>query len=414
MLFILFILIWSILILCLAYYVLVVLPVKRLNLIVNKISNGDFKQIVMHKSFGDMANLESNIENMSESLSSQIQDISKERSKLYAIITGMAEGVIAVNQNNRIILANPVVEQTFSTTYPEIKDKTIRAGLKNNQLADLLLDTLAKNKIIEKEIDLTLSLGKCFIAHASPIKNVGAVCIIYDITQMRKLENYRAEFVANISHELKTPLTAIRGYVETLLGGAIDDQKTNRQFLEKIDKHTQNLCALIEDILAISKFEVKREIGPFATVNLKEVIHRALDTISIKCKKREVSIKGTCAEAVLEIKGLEEHVYRAILNLLDNAVNYSDPGQEINISCLKQDNVIKLNVIDHGFGIPKEDLPRVFERFYRVEKSRSRDEGGTGLGLAIVKHVMNLHNGNVNVESELGKGSKFTLTFPAK
>jgi two-component system phosphate regulon sensor histidine kinase PhoR len=240
---------------------------------------------------------------------------------------------------------------------------------------------------------------------------LGAVCVLYDITEIRKLENYRSEFVANVSHELKTPLTAIRSFVETLLGGAIDDKERNVEFLQKIEKHAVNLSQLIDDILEISRLESKTEIGPFDTVSLNRIVLRVIDIVTEKAKKKQIQIKFASPGREPMIMGIEDHLYRAVLNLLDNAVNYTPEGGMVTITCEIEGNNLLLKVADTGIGIPTEHLPRIFERFYRVDKARSRDLGGTGLGLAIVKHVMTLHHGTVSVESEEGKGTVFTLIF---
>jgi len=218
--------------------------------------------------------------------------------------------------------------------------------------------------------------------------------------------------VANVSHELKTPLTAIKSYVETLLAGAMLDNENNVKFLSKIDKHASNLTRLIEDILEISKLEGKKEASPFVDVDVVKVVGRALETINQKAAAKKIKIDNQLPAEGCLVKGIEDQVYRAVLNLLDNAINYNNENGTIVVSCSKQNNEVKIDISDTGLGIMPEAIPRIFERFYRVDQARSRDLGGTGLGLSIVKHVMNLHNGRVLVESELGQGSKFTLIFP--
>lgn len=222
---------------------------------------------------------------------------------------------------------------------------------------------------------------------------------------------YRSEFVANVSHELKTPLTAIRGYVETLLNGAIDDKEHNREFLKKIERRAANLSYLIDDILEIAKLESRQELGPVEKVELGQVVERAIDVSEDKARAKGVHIRHHVGQDCV-VSGNEEHIYRAILNLLDNAVNYTNSGGEVDIKCRKKGKTVEVVVADTGMGIPEGHLERIFERFYRVDKARSRELGGTGLGLSIVKHVMNIHKGTVETKSEVGKGSVFTLVFP--
>lgn len=226
------------------------------------------------------------------------------------------------------------------------------------------------------------------------------------------MEGYRSEFVANVSHELKTPLTAIKSYVETLISGAIDDKEHSREFLQKIDRHASNLSALIDDILEISRLESNRELPKFSRIDITRTVSRAVDDISEKAKKRGIVLESACRESKVAIFGIEDHVYRAVMNLLDNAVNYTSSGGKVTVSCVKEEDAVRISVSDTGIGIAGGHLPRIFERFYRVDSARSREAGGTGLGLAIVKHVMNIHNGSVSVESREGVGSTFTLTFP--
>jgi len=230
--------------------------------------------------------------------------------------------------------------------------------------------------------------------------------------QLEQHDKYRAEFVANVSHELKTPLTAIRNYVDTLMEGAVDDKKNNRSFLYKIDKHVVNLSSLIDDILEISRLEARKELGPLIKFDVSKVVRRAVDTIAEKARSKRITIETHCAENQYYINGLEDHVYRAVLNLLDNAVNYTSEDGKIDVFCQQKDGSLAITVADNGLGISKNHLFRIFERFYRVDQARSRELGGTGLGLAIVKHVMNIHNGSISVQSTVGEGSRFILKFP--
>ncbi|KAF0133777.1 MAG: two-component system OmpR family phosphate regulon sensor histidine kinase PhoR [Candidatus Saganbacteria bacterium] len=393
-------------------------PIERLVAVSAKIAQGEIPQTILHKSRFEVGILEEAVERMSRRLADNFNKLSDERGQMAAIISNMAEGVIAINSTGRIIAINPVMEKLFGQTMPEVAGKLAREGIRNNEITGLLEDALTAGRLLEKEIDLYVPSRKHFIAHAGPIRNaqnviIGVVCVLYDITELKKLENYRSEFVANVSHELKTPLATIHSYVQTLAGGAINDPEHNLTFLEKIDKHVLSLAALIDDILEISQLESKEGLTPFSTFNIIETANHALDAVIERIEKKKISLKKEFASADLLVRGMEDHIYRAILNLLENAITYTPDGGSIAVSCMKQDNKALISVADTGIGIPDEHLPRIFERFYRVEQSRSRQMGGTGLGLAIVKHVMNIHNGTVTIESEVGKGSKFTLIFPA-
>ena len=330
----------------------------------------------------------------------------------------MVECVIAVDPNWKVIAVNPAFERLFNILEPEILNRPIREAIRNNEIVDLIEEASVNNRAVHKEIHIVLPFEGLFMAHANPIHGdensaAGAVCVLYDMTEIRKLEKYRSEFVANVSHELKTPLTVIKSNVDTLLEGAINDKDHNIEFLNKIGKHASNLSALIDDILEISNLESKIDLGAFVRVDIGKEVDHAVDMVIDKIKRKRINMDKDAQEGIFFISGIEDHVYRAILNILDNAVNYADEGGNVKIVCRKNGPDIEVIVSDTGIGIPQKDIPRIFERFYRVDKSRSRDVGGTGLGLAIVKHIMEIHNGKVTVESEEGKGSTFTLKFPA-
>ncbi|PIS29819.1 hypothetical protein COT42_04295 [Candidatus Saganbacteria bacterium CG08_land_8_20_14_0_20_45_16] len=394
-------------------------PIVRLVDVTRRIAAGDFPQTILQKSNFELGELETAVEQMSRKLSNAFKKISSERSQIVAVLSSMSEAVLAVDIHSKVIFANPVMEKMFCIIEPEVSGKSAREAIRNNEIADLLDQALKTESLKEAEISVRRTDGEdIFIAHASPIKNesgalLGAVSVLYDITEIRKLEKHRSEFVANVSHELKTPLTAIRNYVETLLDGAIEDPENNKNFLAKIEKHAINLSSLIDDILEVSKLETKRDIAPFATLNVIALIDRAMETVAQKAEAKNIHLRKKTLSDTCYLSGIEDHVYRTILNLLDNAINYTDANGTVEIACVSKNNNVEISVQDNGLGIAPEHLNRIFERFYRVDKARSRDLGGTGLGLAIVKHVMNIHNGRVLVESEVGKGSRVTLVFPA-
>ncbi|MBI5701571.1 PAS domain S-box protein [Candidatus Saganbacteria bacterium] len=347
-----------------------------------------------------------------------LTSLASQRGLAVAVLRSMRDGVLAVDGSGSIVLANFAIEKMFGVLEPELLGKSVRAGIRNNEIADLIDQTIKTNTMMEKEINTLFPIEGNFLVFVTPMvigdnKPTGAVCVLHNITDIKKLETYRSEFVANVSHELKTPLTSIRNYLETLLNGAIKDNEHNMEFLRKADKNAINLSALIDDLLEISRLESKKELGPYIKLDTNKIMARAIENISDKAKKKNISINKNCDDKEHNIIGIEDHIYRAFLNLLDNAVNYTPEGGSIDISCFINGDKLEISVSDTGIGIPEEHLPRIFERFYRVDKARSRDLGGTGLGLAIVKHVANIHNGSVSVSSREGQGSKFTLVFPS-
>lgn len=334
--------------------------------------------------------------------------------KLDAILSSMEEGVLAVDLRSRIVLANPAMEKQFGFLEPEAIGKSVRQVVLNNQIADRVAEVLSKNIPIEEEIEIIVPAKKVFSAHIMPMQDekkelIGAICVLHDITWLKKLEKYRSDFIANISHELRTPLTAIKSLVETLLDGAINDPEANIKFLQKINQQSDNLSLLISDILMLSSLEKDRKEN-FILISLSALIEKALETMSLSLKSRQIKVSRQ-EEPGLEIFASADQVYRALLNLLDNAVKYNSLGGEITISSHKTENNIIVSIKDTGCGIAPEHLLRIFDRFYRVDKARSREAGGTGLGLSIVKHIMQMHKSEVLVESVEGKGSTFTLIF---
>jgi two-component system phosphate regulon sensor histidine kinase PhoR len=256
---------------------------------------------------------------------------------------------------------------------------------------------------------------KVFRVNASPIfeqdKLSGCLAVIHDITELRKLEKVRTDFVANVSHELRTPLTSIKGFVETLLEGALEDKENSRQFLKIIQGHSERLNNLINDLLDLSQVESNKIELKLARVRLKELTDKVIAGVKSQLKKKGLDVQNRISpgtEASVDRDRLEQ----VITNLIDNAIKFNKENGSIKISCEELPGQIKVTVEDSGQGIPEKDLPRIFERFYRVDKARSRELGGTGLGLSIVKHIVELHGGSVGVESTEGLGSKFFFILP--
>ncbi|OGB89828.1 hypothetical protein A2625_05190 [candidate division WOR-1 bacterium RIFCSPHIGHO2_01_FULL_53_15] len=333
-----------------------------------------------------------------------------------AILSGMRDGAIVIDDADGIIYSNQSFLDHFSLSRGDVIGKRLLEVIRLPELAELAAAAREADTPLEKEIRVIYPEEKIFSCSVSLIETEEGepaviALIFHDISEIKKLENLRSEFVANVSHELKTPLTAIRGYVETLIDGAINDQAHNREFLQKIDKNTQNLSALIDDLLQLSSLEARRGLEPFAEVELGQEIDRVIETLAGKLKTKAIMIERP---APCRLFGDANLIYRALLNLVDNAVNYSPAGGKVEIGCRKAEKTMEVSVKDQGAGISAEHLPRLFERFYRVDKARSRDQGGTGLGLSIVKHIMEIHGGSVRVESEVGRGSKFTLVFPSR
>lgn len=382
----------------------IIYPVKELEEVTSKIANGDLGKRASIYNNDEIGSLANTFNNMADQLQSKINDSLDKQNKLEAILESMESGVIALDNNERIILINQYSQKLFDLS-DNILGKEISSCIIDYDLINFIREI---PDIDSKEIKLFHPNNKEIRIKKAPIvssegKVIGIVIAVQDITDIKRLENMRSEFVANVSHELKTPLTSIKGFAETLR--YVDDKDTKNKFLGIIDKETERLTNLINDILILSNIENlhKMESEYFKP---SEVIENTIDILKKQANKKNVTLDF---ENMFhgEILGSEDKFYQMTLNLIENAIKYSNDCGNVRIVIFKKDNYLIFEVIDNGIGIPQEDIPRIFERFYRVDKSRSTR--GTGLGLAIVKHIVKLFNGDITVRSELGKGTVFTV-----
>lgn len=331
-----------------------------------------------------------------------------------AILSSMTEGVIAIDENGKIIIANNALRKIFELK-EDIIGTTPLEAIRNHELYVFLNEVLQTKKQMMQEIEMLTPVNKIFEIHAAPFGNenfMGAVAVFYDITELRKLEKTRKEFVANVTHELKTPLSAIKGAIETLLNGAIDDKKSRTKFLNIAEEHSERLDKLISDILDLSQIETKTISLKLQKIDILEIVNKVITLLKSKLETKEIKIELNIQKELPLIYADKDKLEQVFFNLLDNAIKFNVNKGKIKISAELQKDNIRIDIEDTGIGIPEKDLPRIFERFYRVDKTRSRDLGGTGLGLSIVKHIVELHSGIVSVESELDKGSKFSFILP--
>jgi len=338
--------------------------------------------------------------------------------EIQAILTSMSEGVIATEITGRISLINPAAAELFHLSPGEGVGEFPHKVFPQSELADIFHQIYVKGNSIQQEIIWPGNPERVLNLNLAPIRDEineeirGVVAVIGDVTQLRKLESMRRDFVANVSHELKTPLTSIKGFIETLLDGALEERETAMKFLTIIYQETERLNNLIHDLLDISKLESGQGEVKQEPVRLDQLIGEIALTLHNRIQEKNIELTQDL-KATLMI-GDEDLLREVFLNLLDNAIKYSPPGSKVSVESEIVGDDILIRVKDTGFGIPEESLPRIFERFYRVDKGRSREMGGTGLGLSIVKHIIERHNGKVTVESELGRGSQFTVIIPYK
>jgi two-component system phosphate regulon sensor histidine kinase PhoR len=329
----------------------------------------------------------------------------------------MLEGVLAVDTELRVTFCNGSFARSVGARLPVPERLPVLELVRDPAFLEMLSRVLVTGQTLKQRMQLTAADSRSFEVQAAPLvagSRRGALAIFHDITDLERLERIRKDFVANVSHELRTPLTAIRGYAETLLDGALEDPENNRKFLQIIHAHSIRLNNIASDLLVLSELESGAAPAEPEPVPLREAVEAALHTVEPEARVRGVTLHAGNLDSA-EIMGRRIRLEQALVNLIDNAVKFNRPGGEVWVWTGRTPaGEATISIADSGIGIPSEDLPRIFERFYRVDKARSRQVGGTGLGLSIVKHVVERMGGSVVVESELGKGSKFIITVPTR
>jgi two-component system phosphate regulon sensor histidine kinase PhoR len=391
-------------------------PIKEMTEISQRISKGDFSKKLEIRSQDEIGQLSLALNQMSEDLENKIKIISEDKNKMEIILSSVIEGIAAIDQKGKFILCNDAFEKIINLSQIKVLGRFHWEIIRNNQLNELLKETIHQGQTSTQEITILFPQEKIFFASSTPLgekENIwGAVVVLNDITQIKRLEKMREEFVANVSHELRTPLTSIQGFIETLKDGAIKDPEKTQHFLKIIEKQSNRLNNLVEDILKLSKIESQEIVVNLQSTNLKDLLDKVIAEFKEKIILKKIQININISPQFPLLKVDPEQIELALGNLLDNAIKYTPEKGEISISFLEREKDIYLEITDNGIGISQEHLPRIFERFYRVNKDRSRDLGGTGLGLAIVKHIVKVHKGTIGVDSNPGKGSKFFIILP--
>lgn len=385
----------------------IVKPIERLQHITFNIADGNFDSRVKISSSDEIGQLARNFNNMADRLQTTFEDSIDKRNKLEAILKSMDNGVIAVDMNYRIIMINPYAERIFGI-HKNIIGEELLDGIRDFELEDIFKgeeDNYREIKILWPK-ERILRVKRASIINGK--KNIGKVVVVQDITDIKKLENMRSQFVANVSHELKTPLTSIKGFAETLK--YVEDEEDKNKFLNIINDEADRLTRLINDILTLSHIE-NSKMNKSKIVGVNHMIENICCMMQASAEKKHIAIRNNLCEEP-NIWGDGDRFKQMVINLVDNAIKYTDNGGQVKVSTDIKDGSYLISVEDNGVGISKKHQEKLFERFYRVDKARSRSAGGTGLGLAIVKHIVLGFNGTIELESEVGKGSKFTIKIP--
>lgn len=377
-------------------------PVKDLENVTSRIANGDLNIRVKSMNNDEIGSLGKTFNNMADQLQSKIREVVDKQNKLESILRSMESGVIAVNSLDEVITINPYAKRIFGIR-KDIVGEEISKYIKDYDINSFLNeedDTEKEIKLLHP-VERELRIKKASIIDG--IDRIGKVIAVQDISDIKRLENMRSQFVANVSHELKTPLTSIKGFAETLK--YVEDDETRKKFLEIIDKEADRLSRLINDILILSKIE-SEVVGEEDEFLPNKIIEDVFNMVKVLAKDKDITLELDERNNDL-LFGDKDRFLQLVLNIVENSIKYSNEGAYVKVLSYTEGEYYKLIVEDNGIGIPKEDIPRIFERFYRVDKARK--SGGTGLGLAIVKHIVKTFNGDIKVESKLGVGTKFTI-----
>ncbi len=385
---------------------------------VERYAGGDFSRRLPKPHTLEMARLSEALNTMADQIDEKIEMIERQKNEQQSVLESMTEGVIAFDNSGHVISMNKAGGKLLNVDPNEVNGKFLGELIKNEALENLVIAVLETSLPQESELAVNLPNEQILTVRVSPLQDeesetLGALMVLNDITRLRNLERGRREFVANVSHELRTPLTSIKGFVEALYEGALDEPENARRFMEIIYRQTNRLISILEDLLTLSRLEREGELDEveFRKENLKSILENAEQICMYNAEKKNIRLRLKCPSNLV-VRMNSPLIEEAMINLIDNAIKYSPENMNIDILAEKKDKHVVICVKDEGAGIPDEHLSRIFERFYRVDKARSRKLGGTGLGLAIVKHIAQVHGGHVDVQSEMGRGSCFSIYLP--
>lgn len=380
------------------------------------ISNKQFDSKVRGQMSGEIGEFAKNFNYMIDTINFTIRDITDKNTQLKSIMQSVSHGILAIDTRGKILLINDLAKKMVEgDSYVTAEGKNIRQFIKNELILESVLHNMCSehSTIIQKNIknDIIYKIKIDPVHFEDTDAVIGFIINIENITEYAKLENMRKEFVANVSHELKTPITSIQGFIETLKMTDNLDEDTKNRFLTIIENEATRLTRLIDDILLLSTIENKTK-KKVEKVDLFEVFEEVHEVINYIAKKKNIKVKYDFENKDIDLWEYSGYIRQILLNIISNAIKYTGENGEVSIKQYIKSEKVFIEVKDNGIGIPEEDIERIFERFYRVDKARSRSVGGTGLGLAITKHMVKALNGNIRVESELGVGSKFIIELP--
>lgn len=393
-------------------------PIKTMKQFTEKLRRGEPVGSIILGTSDETRTLADNINYLVEELKDKIRIAHEEKSKMMTALTNMNEGVLVINEQGFIEFSSPVLSNMLAVQYEDVIGKTLMEAFRNIDLQKAFLEFKEKRVNVSREIifgyheKVILSISISAVYGYLDVEKT--MIVFHDVTRLKKLERIRMDFVANVTHEIRTPLTAIIGYLETIKSGAINNIEETKKFIDIVLRQTERLNRLVEDLLTISNIEMKEMILNFENVSPNAAVSNVISLIQTKADQKKIVVHNNVPDNCTPIRADKDKLTQIFVNVLDNAVKFTPDGGEIVISADESKSYTIISIQDTGIGVPVDDISRLGERFYRVDKSRSRDLGGTGLGLSIVKHLMIAHGGKMEIESQLGKGTKVSLLFPTQ
>ncbi len=392
-------------------------PVEKATEAAIELAKGNYRTRIYEDQAGEFQTLSTSINILARNLQKITKDHEMQRERLLTLIENMGSGLILIDDKGYVTLTNRTYIELFDkSTKEEVQGKSFLDVIDSDEIIDVINDVFMTVQKVKRQVTVPIGIYmKSFDVFGVPIisgKNEwkGIVVVFHDITELKKLEKVRKDFVANVSHELKTPITSIKGFAETLLDGALNDPEALQTFLEIIYKESDRLQTIISDLLELSKIEDEGFTLNVSKVDVHQLLQEICKVLQNRAESKDISLQIDQSRSLF-VEGDEMRMKQIFVNLIANAINYTPPGGQVQIRFEEEADWVKVTVQDTGIGIEKTEIPRIFERFYRVDKDRSRNSGGTGLGLAIVKHLVEAHHGSIVVDSEIGKGSSFHVFF---